>query len=329
MDKPKMDGCCAVTTTATTSTVGAVCSSVLCPRRRHFLTPYPMAGNGAVVVLPSRHCVTADGRRSVEAEVYGESLRVFADTVFSLPTTTVWEPIELKSDLFNKVTRPHEVSTSSVSAWRYPQHLLEGAEGLPLCLLEWDWTSATPQEAFSQMRHNYFNPTYVDDESDYQLVEKLPKFKHSSLQSALVFRAVWRAPPVFTTRDWVEFICADPTTYSVLSRSCIHPQFSDIPPLNSLAKWMAAVLPAVGILRAQSCFCVRFNKPKPNATGTTMQLCIWYKMNGLPDWLCKLTRKIEREYMRATLRMFNQMAQVNEQIKQDENSVEKQAFDLT
>eukprot|EP00922_Rhytidocystis_sp_ex-Travisia-forbesii_P062965 GHVS01093722.1.p1 GENE.GHVS01093722.1~~GHVS01093722.1.p1 ORF type:complete len:320 (-),score=66.91 GHVS01093722.1:322-1281(-) len=305
-----------------------VCSSALCPRRAHFLSPYPMA-DGPVIVLPPRHCVTADATmRSMDPESYSESLRGFAETVLSLSTTTVWRPVQLSApDLYNKLD--DEVCVSSVSAWRYPQHLLEGEEGLPLYRLEWQWAQASPQQGFAQMRQHYFNPTYVDDQSDYQLVEKLPKFKNSVLESPVVFRAVWRPPLTFTTRDWVEYICVDPTSCSVLSRSCIHPQFADEPPLRLVAKVVAAVVPAFGILRAQSCFCVRFNNPKPNSTGTTVQVCIWYKMNGLPDWLCKHTSMIEKEYMRATLRMFSQMAEMNKQLKDDENSVEKPPFDLT
>eukprot|EP00922_Rhytidocystis_sp_ex-Travisia-forbesii_P007780 GHVS01011522.1.p1 GENE.GHVS01011522.1~~GHVS01011522.1.p1 ORF type:complete len:338 (-),score=47.38 GHVS01011522.1:226-1239(-) len=310
------------------SSSSPICSSVFCPRRQHFLSPYPITGNGPVVVFPPRHCISRDNRCSVDVESYSESLKDFADIVFSIPTASVWEPINLTQDLFNKVTMSEQVSLSNVSAWNYPQHLLEGADGLPFYRCEWDWTETSQEEAFVQMRRHYFNPTYVDDESDYQLIDKLPKFKHSCLESPTTFRAVWRPPLIFTTRDWVEYICVDPSSYTVLSRSCIHPDFSEPPPLRQLSRLFALFVPSVGILRAQSCFCVRFNKPKPNNTGTTVELIFWYKMHGLPDLLCKHSSVIEKEYIRATIRMFNQMSWMNRKMKDDEKSLEIPPFDL-
>eukprot|EP00921_Rhytidocystis_pertsovi_P012496 GHVQ01020313.1.p1 GENE.GHVQ01020313.1~~GHVQ01020313.1.p1 ORF type:complete len:371 (+),score=66.31 GHVQ01020313.1:217-1329(+) len=295
--------------------------SSLCPRRSQFtgisshLMPVGLTGL-PYLVLPSRHCLTTGPERSVDVQAYSESLKDFCDLVLGLPTDRGWEELEITPDVVRKATLTNEVTAASVRAWKYPSELLETESscGLPLYRLEWDWeTVSSPEAALQEMRTLYFDPTYVDDESEYSLVEKLPKFKHSCLESPLVFRALWFPRWPFATRDWLEFICVDPNTRSVLSRSCLHPAH----PLlfhqhaTTVQRLFSAVAPGVGLVRAGCLYCCRLSNPRPGKKGCTVQVCFWYSMKGTLDWMAKAPLSdatIEREYLAATCRQFDMMA---------------------
>lgn len=314
---------------SSTTTVAA--SSVLgvwCPRRQHFIErqddniPAPLR-SAPVIVIPSRQCLTTGPQCYVKLGSYARELKAQVDFLLGMPTCSVWEEVPLPSSLFGKVKLPDQVNTSNVRAWRYPYALTDpqSSLGLPVYRVQWHWRGVeNSADALRQCRLYYFDPQYVDDQSDYQLIEKLPDIESSSFGSPTVFRALWR--PInafFTTRDWLEFICCDTETQTLFSRSCLHPSFPEMPLYASPAQWMACLLiPGIGIKRAGAWYSVRFSEPEKlgEKEGCIVEVLFWYDMGGLVQWLHKAGfASIENEYMVAAIRQFDSMALTDEMEK--------------
>lgn len=299
----------------------------ICPSRRST----SISRNAPTIVIPERQCITTGIQRSIDAEYYVEHLKGFFHHVFTIPMP-FWREVSPPLDAFGKFTG-NDVSLDTVKIYTYPEENIFNNDGLPAFLIEWEWRNVeSPDVALNQMRKYYFHPQYIDDESDYSLVETLPKFKNSNLSSSLVFRAAWHPRTGFSRRDWVELIAVDEEEKTIISRSCIHPRFheNEDKGRNIITTLLSLIFP-YDIIRAGCAYGCQLRPLKQNITsseGCLVRVFFWYKMCGIVDLLQALgVTQVINPMIKSTIKQFVAMNTFYEKEKAN-NPVRKPDIDL-
>lgn len=296
----------------------------------NYLCPHRCAvacKNAPTIVLPERQYITAGLQRSIEVESAGDMLLNFFHHVFTIPMQ-FWKQHPTTSSIFPSSSQA-DVTVESVRVYTYPIENIFNNEGIPVSLIEWDWEGVeSPEEALAQIRKYYFHPSYIDNESDYSLVETFPKTNNSRIANSTVFRALWRPRLGFAKRDWVEYVGVNEKEKMLVSRSCMHPRFNECAPEKTLMQKLLEFFLPIGLIRAGCVYGCQFKPPRKGNKGCIVRVFCWYKMVGIVDILMILgVPQVVNEMRKSTIKQFIAMAKFLQAEKNSEPE-QKPPFDL-